>query len=83
MAATVFESGYNTGTGYDLATGLGSVDATQLIAGYAAQGSGSGGGTNTPTVTVTPASSSIDVTQTLSVTVAVAGVRGLPLPPEP
>ena len=26
-----FESGYNTFTGYDLATGLGSVDATLLV----------------------------------------------------
>jgi len=66
-AGYYFESGYNTTTGYDLATGLGSVDATQLV-NYWSSTSGSSatftlaastpsaiapGGTATSTVTVT------------------------------
>jgi hypothetical protein len=36
--------GYNAGTGYDLATGLGSVDAYQLVTNWSASSSSSGGG---------------------------------------
>jgi len=34
VGSSFFLSGYNTNAGYDLATGLGSVDATKLIAAY-------------------------------------------------
>ncbi|HEY3836105.1 MAG TPA: Ig-like domain repeat protein, partial [Bryobacteraceae bacterium] len=74
-AGYYFESGYNATTGYDLATGLGSVDAAQLINYWATATSGI-----TATVTVTPASSSITVAQSLSVTVTVAGSAGLAAP---
>jgi subtilase family serine protease len=74
-AGYYFESGYNATSGYDLATGLGSVDAVQLINYWATATSGF-----TATVTVTPASSSITAAQSLSVTVAVAGSAGLATP---
>jgi subtilase family serine protease len=74
-AGYYFESGYNATTGYDLATGLGSVDAVQLISYWATATSGA-----TATVTVTPASSSITVAQSLSVIVTVAGSAGLAAP---
>jgi subtilase family serine protease len=74
-AGYYFESGYNATTGYDLATGLGSVDAAQLISYWATATSGV-----TATVTVTPASSSITAAQSLSVTVTVAGSAGLLAP---
>ena len=66
-AGYYFESGYNTTTGYDLATGLGSVDATALVNYWT-----SAAGTKAATVTVTPASSSIASTDSLSVVVTVA-----------
>ncbi|HWC99852.1 MAG TPA: protease pro-enzyme activation domain-containing protein [Candidatus Sulfopaludibacter sp.] len=66
-----FEKGYNAGTGYDLATGLGSVDATKLISYWSTATSGA-----TATVTVTPAQSSTTVAQSLSVAVSVAGAAG-------
>ncbi len=63
-----FESGYNAGTGYDLATGLGSVDAAKLISCWSTATSGA-----PATVTVTPAATSINAGQSLSVAVTVAG----------
>jgi trimeric autotransporter adhesin len=72
-AGNYFESGYDTTTGYDLASGLGSVDATAMISNWA-----SGMGSATATVTATPAATSIDVTQALSVSVAVTGGSGTP-----
>jgi hypothetical protein len=74
-AGYYFVSGYNATPGYDLATGLGSVDAAQLISYWATATSGV-----TATVTVTPASSSINAAQPLSVTVTVAGSAGLLAP---
>jgi hypothetical protein len=74
-AGYYFESGYNATTGYDLATGLGSVDAVQLISYWTTATSGA-----TATVTVTPASSSITAAQPLSVTATVAGSAGLAAP---
>jgi subtilase family serine protease len=74
-AGYYFESGYNATSGYDLATGLGSVDAAQLITYWATATSGV-----TATVTVTPASGSITAAQSLSVTVTVAGSAGLLAP---
>lgn len=70
-----FESGYNAAAGYDLATGLGSVDATQLISLW---GTASSGVAATVTVAATPAS--ITTTQSVSVAVTVAGAANL-LPP--
>jgi len=79
VGSSFFLSGYNTTAGYDPATGLGSVDATNLISAYAALSGGSGGKL-TPTVTVKPASNSITTAQSLSVTVTVAGGAGNPTP---
>ena len=59
-AAYYFESGYNATAGYDLATGLGSVDAAQLINYWDTATSGI-----TATVTVTPAPTSITANQIL------------------
>jgi trimeric autotransporter adhesin len=70
-----FETGYDATAGYDLATGLGSVDAAQLISFWNTATSGV-----TATVTVTPALPSITVDQSLSVTVTVAGSTGLLAP---
>jgi trimeric autotransporter adhesin len=70
-AGNYFLTGYNTATGYDLATGLGSVDATQLITYW-------GSATASATVAVTPASSSITTVQSLSVPVTVSGSSGTP-----
>lgn len=72
-AGSYFETGYDTAAGYDLASGLGSVNATLLISNWA-----SGMGSATATVTPTPAETSINVTQALSVSVAVTGASGTP-----
>lgn len=74
-AAYDFETGYNATAGYDLATGLGSVDAAQLISYWNTATSGV-----TATVTVTPVTASIVANQSLSVAVAVAGSGGLLTP---
>ena len=72
-AGNYYLSGYDTGAGYDLATGLGSVDVSALIANWA-----NSTGTATATVTVTPASTTVNVANTLDVTVAVSGGSGNP-----
>lgn len=74
-AASYFETGYNATAGYDLATGLGSVDAAQLISYWNTATSGA-----TATVTVTPVTASITANQSLSVAVTVAGSGGLLTP---
>ncbi len=68
-----FESGYNAGTGYDQATGLGSVNATNLISYWSVPN-----GTATATVAVQPASSSILRGASLSVAITVSGGSGTP-----
>jgi len=68
-----FESGYDTTANYDLATGIGSVDVTQLINFW---GSAIGSGASTVTVTVPPGS--ITTAQSLAVTITVAGALGTP-----
>ncbi|UWZ84669.1 protease pro-enzyme activation domain-containing protein [Occallatibacter riparius] len=68
-----FLKGFDTATGYDLATGLGSVDVSALIANWA-----NSTGTATATVTVTPASSTVNVANTLDVKVVVSGGSGGP-----
>ncbi len=72
-AGNLFLTGYDTNAGYDLATGLGSVDATQLITYWA-----TAVGTTASTVTVTPASTTLNSSASLSVTVAVTGASGTP-----
>ena len=57
-----FLTGYDSTAGYDLATGLGSVDVNQLITYW-----GSATGDSPVTVTVTPASSTVDTITSLSV----------------
>jgi trimeric autotransporter adhesin len=74
-AGYFFETGYNATAGYDLATGLGSVDTAQLINYWNTATSGV-----TATVTVTPAPPSITVNQSLSVAVVVTGSAGLLAP---
>jgi len=72
-AGYYFESGYDTTAGYDLATGLGSVDVAQLLKYWV-----SATGSAAATVNVTPSSSSITNTQSLTVTVSVTGSSGTP-----
>jgi subtilase family serine protease len=59
--------GYNSGAGYDQATGLGSLNVANVVNAWPAISGGSGA-----TVTVTPASTSVILTQTLAVTGTVA-----------
>ncbi len=72
-AGNYFLSGYNTGAGYDLATGLGSVDATQLIQ-YWKTATGS----VMPTLTLTSSLSTITTSQPESITVTISGSSGTP-----
>jgi trimeric autotransporter adhesin len=72
-AGNYYETGYDTTAGYDLATGLGSVDAKQLIAYW-----GTVIGSTATTVTVTPSASSVNAAQSLNVVVAVTGASGAP-----
>jgi hypothetical protein len=67
-------SGYSAGTGFDLATGLGSMNIANVVNAWTKATPGSA----TPTVTVTPSPASINSTNTLSVTVTVAGGTGAP-----
>ena len=70
-ATNYFLTGYNTNTGYDLATGIGSVDVTQLIKYW-----NSAIGSATSTVSVVPAPTTITTNQALTVTGAVTGSAG-------
>lgn len=71
-AGYYFESGYNSGTGYDQASGLGSVNATSLVEFW-------GAAAPLPaTVTVKPLSSSVFRGDSLAVTVTVTGKSGTP-----
>jgi hypothetical protein len=67
-------AGFNATTGYDLATGLGSLNVANVVNAWTAVTPGSA----TPTVTVTPSPSSINSNNTLSVTVTIAGGSGAP-----
>ncbi len=62
-----FEGGYDTGTGYDLATGMGSVDATQLVNQWSTAASSSGAFTLTAS---SPASVAAGASATSTVTVS-------------
>ena len=73
-AGYYFESGYNTTSGYDLATGMGSVDATQLV-NYWNSSSGSATATASFTsVSPSPATTVVSV----NVVVSVSGSSGPP-----
>ncbi len=73
-AGYYFESGYNTATNYSLATGMGSVDATQLVNHWSTTTS-----LATPTVAITaPTPNPVTTAQSLSVPVSVTGSSGTP-----
>lgn len=72
-AGYYFESGYNTTAGYDLSTGLGSVDATQLV-NYWSSSSGSAAAN----VGATPTPNPVTTVEALSVPVSVTGGSGTP-----
>lgn len=66
-------SGYSATTGFDLATGLGSLNVANVVNGWTTITSA---GLPTPTITVQPASINIGVSQSLAVTVSVVGSNG-------
>ena len=73
-AGYYFENGYNTNTGYDRATGMGSVDATQLV-NYWNSSTGSAAATVSFTsVSPSPATTVVSV----NVIVSVSGESGTP-----
>jgi hypothetical protein len=65
-------TGYTAGTGFDLATGLGSLNIANVVNAWTKVAVGS----TAPTVTVTPSPTSINSSNTLNVTVKVAGGTG-------
>ena len=67
-AGNYFLSGYDTTAGYDLATGIGSVDVNQLITYW-----GTAAGPETSLVTVAPSASTIARTDALTVDVTIQG----------
>jgi hypothetical protein len=70
-------SGYSAGTGYDEATGLGSLNVANVVNAWTAVTPGSAA----PAVTVTPNAASINTDNLLEVTVTVAGAAGAPQTP--
>ncbi len=73
-AGNYFLTGYDTKTGYDLASGLGSVDATQLVNYW-----NSSTGTAAATINVTPPTPNpVTTVESLSVPVSVTGGSGTP-----
>jgi subtilase family serine protease len=71
-----YESGYDTTAGYDLASGLGSVDASQLVSFW-----GTGVGPGTSSVALSPSATTINgKTDTLTVSVTVNGTTSLGTP---
>jgi len=71
------QTGFNAGTGYDLATGLGSVDATNLVSAFVARLKGLQG---TTTALSANGSTSIQHGQPVSFTVKVAPIAGNVVP---
>lgn len=71
-AGNYFESGYDTTDGYDLATGLGSVDATNLIT-YWGTGTDPSDAPAAAAVAVHPSATTITNGESLQVAVSVAG----------
>jgi len=68
-----FLTGYNAGAGYDMASGLGSVDATQLV-NYWSSSTGSA----TATVSVSASPNPVTTAESLTVTISVSGSSGTP-----
>jgi subtilase family serine protease len=66
-------SGYDAAAGFDLATGLGTLNVANVVNGWSATT-----GSATATVTVTPTPTSILSNQTMTVKVAVSGASGTP-----
>ena len=66
-------TGYSAGAGFDLATGLGSLNVANVVNAWS-----STTGSASATVTVTPATNSLPAGQSLNVTVAVSGASGTP-----
>jgi hypothetical protein len=66
-------TGYAAGTGYDLATGLGSLNVANVVNAWV-----SDAGSGTATVAVKPASSTLSANETLSVPVTVTGSGATP-----
>ena len=67
--------GYNAGSGYDLASGWGSVDAFNLVNDWALvqpAGAGSAAGQDDSATTLSPVSSSVSIGTNISYTIAVA-----------
>lgn len=81
-AGNYYLSGYDTAAGYDLATGLGSVDAAQLVANWPAPGTSPTlpTATTVPTVTVTLPSAVITPADLVTLRATVAGPSDLPAP---
>ncbi len=69
-------SGYGAGTGYDQATGLGSLNVANVVNAWI-----SDAGTGASTVTVTPPTATITINNSLTLTVAVAGSGRSQRPP--
>jgi len=67
-AGNFYLSGYDTTTGYDLATGIGSVDATQLVTFW-----GTAVGATKATVSLTPSATTVQNTQSFTVATTVSG----------
>jgi trimeric autotransporter adhesin len=68
-AGYYYETGFNAGSGYDLATGLGSIDAAVLIANWASTGLGA----TTTTLTAAPTSIVHGTPVTIDATVTSSG----------
>ena len=64
---------YNSTIGFDLATGLGSLNVANVLSAWV-----SDAGTDSSTMTVTPVPSTITINQALTVTVSVTGSSGTP-----
>jgi hypothetical protein len=69
-------TGNSAGTGYDLATGLGSLNIANVVNAWTATV-----GTATPTITVAPAQSTLNSNNTLAVTITVASTPSGGTPP--
>ncbi len=76
--SNLFETGYNTGTAYDLATGLGSVDVTQLVDDWSKATFTS----TTAAITINGGTAPVSIThgQAVAVDVTVTGPSPTPAP---
>jgi hypothetical protein len=72
-AGNYYLSGYDTTTGYDLATGLGSVDIRSLVDNW-----NSSTGAAAPTITATPSMTTFSASTPITVSVSLTGTDGTP-----